>query len=109
MSDEQLDIFYDKYLTLKLQLVNDGGIIPDQISYKVKHIITMKLINKILENANKQSIEYLTDFIKIDKTLIVNDQTRKIVEEMDAEICDNFGKTEIGTKKGIKRYNRDLL
>jgi len=110
ISDELLDLFYEKYLALKLKTINDDEIKVDQVNYKVKHVIILKFVNKILESANENIIDHLTEFIKINKTVIVNEKTKKIVEDMDAEICEYFIKNEIGySRTNTENYVLNLL
>lgn len=61
-----------------------------------KRVIALKFINKILTNIGKDQIDDLTDFIDIDRDLIIKDKNKAIVDEMESEITKHFDKKKIG-------------
>jgi len=61
-----------------------------------KNEIALRFVNKILENINHQPVDKLTDFVDIDRDLIIKDINNKVLEEMNEEIINNFNKRKIG-------------
>ena len=72
-----------------------------------KYKMTMKLVNKILENLNKDQIDDLTKFKDIDRLDILKDENKKSFMDMESEIFKLFDKRRCGyyQKSDIKILN----
>ena len=112
--DGVLELFYNKYLKLKTKMIDDSNCtVSEAVFTKVRELIILRLINRMLEFSGLNRIEQLEEFVDIDKTVIVNDETRNIIDEMSVEIYDYFNKTKLGLhRKNIEQtpnYQLNLL
>lgn len=84
-----------------INIVNN---VVDKTSDKYK--VTLKFINKILENIGKPCIDDLTDLKNIDRNEILVESNTKILEEMESEIWKHHEKIKCGAYH--KSDNRTL-
>jgi len=61
-----------------------------------KYKVALKFINKILSNLGKDNVDDLTKFVDVDRKLLVNDNTKKILSDMTNELHDHFDKVKCG-------------
>src|SRR5690242_19764065 len=63
----------------------------------------LKLINKILENAKLPSITKLTEFIDVERDILVQDNVVNIINSMENELYMFFTKNASSNKKDSKK------
>lgn len=115
LSDYVLNIIYEKYLTMKNKIIDiySEENPSEAVLKKVRESIIMRLINRMLAKSGLPKMEYFDEFVNIDKTVIVNDETKNIIDEMNIEIYDYFNKNKLGLhRKNIEQtpnYQLNLL
>ena len=111
ISDEVLDIIYEKYIAMKDNVIDINSYnIEEEINLKIKKIIIIKILNGMLEINNLQKITKLEDFIEIDKDVIMNENTKQILNDMDNEISKYFEKSKIGYyRKTAPAYQLNII
>lgn len=113
ISDVALDLFYEKYMKdtiLLKELITGDNNINETLQNKAKIFILLKIINKILKNLNMNGINDLIEFKKINRDDILNEQNKKIANEMENEIFGPFNKTKCGYyRRDNKQYILNLL
>jgi len=111
LSDEVLDIIYEKYIAMKDSIIDINSYnIEEEINFKIKKIVIIKILNEILELSNLQKIAKLEDFIEIDKDVIMNENTKQILNDMDNDISKYFEKSKIGYyRKTAPAYQLNII
>jgi len=61
-----------------------------------KYKVTLKFVNKILTNLEKQIIDDLTDFRDIDRVDMLKDVNKQTLKDMEAEIFQHYNKNSCG-------------
>ena len=61
-----------------------------------KYKVALKFINKILTNLGKAEVADLLEFKDIDRKLLVTDNTKKILTDMEKELHKQFDKVKCG-------------
>ena len=61
-----------------------------------KYKVLLKLVNKILNNIGKESVDDLIKFIDIDREDIIKDANTKSLNEMENEIFKHYNKKKSG-------------
>jgi hypothetical protein len=82
---------------------------PEQILFTVKKNVLLKLLNKILELGGKGEIKTLTDFNEINRDIIMNDNVKKIIDNMEKELFGVFVKQSSHANKKAKRYTLNCI
>ena len=70
-----------------------------------KYKLVLNIINKLLENLGKDTIDDLTQFNKIDREDIILEKNKKILDDYQDEILKHFEKNEIGYYRKNKNKN----
>jgi hypothetical protein len=113
ISDGLLDIFYNKYLSMKENIIDYNECsIPEAIFYRVRKTVLLKIVNDMLEISGRDKICRLEEFIDIPKDVIVNDQTKTLFDEMSEEILKYFDKgkcTFYRKNKEAANYQLNML
>lgn len=71
--------------------------------------IFLTLINKILEHVKLPTITKLTDFIDVERDLLVQDSISNIINTMEQELYLFFSKNASSHKKKSKKYTLNCL
>lgn len=76
-----------------------------------KYKTALKLINKILINIDKDQIDDLTNFIDIDRNLIISDKNKNELVKMEKELFKHFDKKKFGwySRSSVKNYILSFL
>lgn len=61
-----------------------------------KYKLTLKFLNKILENNNKELITNIFDFKNIDRLDIIKEENKKLLEDMSKDLFKEFDKKKVG-------------
>lgn len=111
LSDEILDIIYDKYLSMKDNIIDiNSHNIEEDVNHKIKKIIILKILNSILEVSNLQKINRLEDFIDVDKDVIMKEDTKQILIDTDNDVSKYFNKSQIGYyRKTAPAYQLNII
>lgn len=80
-------------------------------NFKEKYYVTLKFVNNILTNSNLEKITELTNFIDVDRQLIIAQKNEDMLSSMLSEIYHYFGKRECqyGQKDKTKHYIVTIL
>ena len=61
-----------------------------------KYKVTLKLINKILQNIGKEQVDKLEDFKEIDREDIIKENNKTSLTDMESELFPLFNKKKVG-------------
>jgi len=101
----------DKFIAMKDNIIDVNSYnIEEEINLKIKKIIIIKILNGMLEINNLQKITKLEEFIEIDKDVIMNENTKQILNDMDNDISKYFEKAKIGYyRKTAPAYQLNII
>ena len=85
--------------------MSDNGQELEQIKYN----LVLELVNKILVNIGKPEITDLTDFTKVDKSLLSEQSNIDILNDMEDEIYKYFEKSKCGYYRKTNSYLINFL
>lgn len=71
-----------------------------------KYKLALNLINKILTNGDKKEITDLTEFVNIDREIIISEKNKEYFVKIEKELYKQFDKAESGwyRRKQVKNY-----
>jgi len=76
--------------TLIIHISGASGSGKTTLGNKIK--LALKLVNGILRNIKKQDINNLNEFVNIKRNDILNDENKKLLDEMSMELFEVFSK-----------------
>lgn len=76
-----------------------------------KYLVLLGLLNNILVNNNKSTIDIITDFKNIPRQEIIKPENKQMIEAMEDEIFKHYNKISCGwsRKNRVKHYILTLL
>lgn len=113
-SESKKKLSKKKSLTFEKDVIDyDAIYIDDQIlkNFKEKYHVALKFVNNILANSELEKITNLTNFVDVDRQLIIAQKNEDMLNSMLEEIYYYFGKREcqFGQKDKTKHYIVTIL